>query len=136
MVKARRENRGQMPGRGYLTGCGGTMNRLAVRADGVMVPCGQISHIELGRINEDDLREVWLSHPELKRLRERNQIPLSDFEFCRGCPYIGYCTGNCPAVAYTMTGQENHPSPDACLKRFLEEGGQLPDESLLVSCCQ
>jgi SynChlorMet cassette radical SAM/SPASM protein ScmE len=136
MVKARWENRDQMPRRGYLTGCGGTMNKLAVRADGVMVPCSQISHIELGRINEDDLKEVWQNQPELNRLRERCRIPLSDFEFCQGCPYISYCTGNCPAVAYTMTGMENHPSPDSCLKRFLEEGGRLPDENLLVSCCQ
>jgi SynChlorMet cassette radical SAM/SPASM protein ScmE len=136
MAKASQENRDQMPGRGYLTGCRGTMSKLAVRADGVMIPCSQISHIELGQINEDDLKEVWQNHPELNRLRERCQIPLSDFEFCRGCPYIGYCTGNCPAVAYTTMGKENHPSPDACLKRFLEEGGRLPDENLLVSCFQ
>ena len=37
-----------------------------------------------------------------------------------------YCTGNCPALAYTLTGEVNHPSPDACLRRFLEEGGQIP----------
>ena len=44
-----------------------------------------------------------------------------------------YCTGNCPALAYTILGKENHPSPDACLKRFLDGGGVLPDESLLDS---
>jgi len=130
MEKARRERKESIPGRGYLTGCGGPMNKIAVRADGVMVPCGQISHIELGRINQDDLQEVWQNHPQLKRLRERRNIPLSDFEFCRGCDYISYCTGNCPALAYTILGEENHPSPDDCLKRFLEEGGRLPDENL------
>ena len=129
MEKARQERRERMPGRGCLTGCGGPMSKLAVRADGVIVPCIQMSHIELGRINRDDLHEVWENHPELNRLRERRNIPLSDFEFCKGCDYIPYCTGNCPALAYTVLGEENHPSPDACLRKFLEEGGRLPDEN-------
>jgi SynChlorMet cassette radical SAM/SPASM protein ScmE len=133
MEEARQEGKESIPGRGYLTSCGGPMNKIAVRADGVMVPCGQISHIELGRINQDNLREVWQNHPELKRLRERRNIPLSDFEFCRACDYINYCTGNCPALAYTLLGDENHPSPDACLKRFLEEGGRLPDEESFIA---
>lgn len=102
------------------------MQTIAVRADGVMVPCIQMSHMSLGRINEDDLKKIWQNHPELNRLRDRQNIPLSDFEYCRGCDYIDYCTGNCPALAYMILGNETHPSPDACLKRFLEEGGRLP----------
>jgi SynChlorMet cassette radical SAM/SPASM protein ScmE len=131
MEKARREGREAIPGRGYLTGCGGPLNKLAVRADGIITPCGQMGHLELGRINQDNLREVWQNHPELKRIRERREIPLSEFEFCDGCEYINYCTGSCPALAYTLIGIDNHPSPDSCLKRFLEDGGKLPDESLL-----
>jgi SynChlorMet cassette radical SAM/SPASM protein ScmE len=127
MEKACQQKSETIPGRGYLSGCNGPMNTLAVRADGIMVPCNQMSHIELGRINDDALREVWQVHPEMKRLRERHNIPLSDFEFCQGCEYINYCTGNCPALAYTILGKEDHPSPDACLKRFLESGGRLPE---------
>jgi SynChlorMet cassette radical SAM/SPASM protein ScmE len=127
MEKARQQQRKIMPGRGSLSACNGPSNTLAVRADGVMVPCGQMSHIELGRINRDGLQEVWQEHAELTRLRDRHKIPLSDFEFCQGCDYINYCTGNCPALAYTIFGRENHPSPDACLKRFLEAGGRLPE---------
>ena len=127
MEKALREGQESIDGRGYLSGCNGPMNTLAVRADGVMTPCGQMSHIELGRINKDDLREVWVEHSDLKRLRKRHHIPLSDFEFCQGCDYIPYCTGNCPALAYTILGREIHPSPDACLRRFLDAGGRLPE---------
>jgi SynChlorMet cassette radical SAM/SPASM protein ScmE len=131
MERARREGKTSISGRGFLAGCGGTMSKMAVRADGVMVPCDQLSHIELGRINRDSLTDVWQNHPELKRLRERYEIQLDDFDFCRGCAYTRYCTGNCPALAYTILGKENHPSPDACLRRFLEGGGELPDEALL-----
>jgi SynChlorMet cassette radical SAM/SPASM protein ScmE len=127
MEKACQQKSETIPGRGHLSGCNGPMNTLAVRADGVMVPCIQMSHVELGRINRDGLQDVWQKHAELNRLRERRNIPLSDFEFCQGCEYIPYCTGNCPALAYAILGKENHPSPDACLRRFLEAGGRLPE---------
>jgi len=127
MEEARREGRQQMPDRGFLMACGGIMSKMAVRADGVMTPCTQMGHLELGRINRDDLAAVWQNHPELARLRERGAIPLSTFEFCKGCAYIRYCTGNCPALAYASLKEENHPSPDACLRRFLEVGGKIPE---------
>ena len=50
---------------------------------------------------------------------------LTDFDFCVECPYIPYCTGNCPGLAYALTGQVDHPSPDACLRCFLEDGGTI-----------
>jgi SynChlorMet cassette radical SAM/SPASM protein ScmE len=127
MEKAFREGQETIDGRGYLTSCGGPMSQMAVRADGVMTPCIQMSHIELGRINSHDLWEVWQEHPEMKRLRERHRISLTEFEFCQGCDYISHCTGNCPALAYTIIGKDDHPSPDACLKLFLEAGGRLPE---------
>ena len=127
MEKACQQKSETISGRGHLSGCNGPMSQFAVRADGVMTPCIQMSHIELGRINKDDLQEVWQQNSELKRLRERHKIPLSAFEFCQGCAYINYCTGNCPALAYTILGKEDHPSPDACLKQFLEAGGRLPE---------
>jgi radical SAM protein with 4Fe4S-binding SPASM domain len=86
-----------------------------------------LSHIELGQINKDDLKDIWQNHPEMKKIRQRRNIPLNDYEFCKGCEYINYCTGNCPGLAYTITGKVNHPSPDACLRQFLEDGGKLPE---------
>jgi len=127
MEKARREGR-EMPGKGYLKACGGVLSKMDIRADGTMTPCILMSHIELGRINKDDLKSVWQDHPELIRLRERRKIALNDIEYCEGCEYIPYCTGNCPALAHTIMGKDDVPSPDACLKRFLEQGGKLPDE--------
>ena len=124
----RRRKKGQNIGdeKGLLTSCGGVFSKLAVRSDGVMVPCTQMSHIELGRILEDDLKTVWQQHPELKRLRERRKISLLNFDFCRGCDYYSGCSGGCPAEAFTNTGKEDHPNPDSCLRRFLQNGGTLP----------
>jgi len=131
MEKARSQGLGSLPGRGRLVGCGCPMHKIAVRSDGVIVPCIMLGHIELGRINQDNLEKVWQSHPELNNLRERRTIRLSRFKFCAGCDYINYCTGNCPALAWTMLWKVNHPSPDACLRKFLDKGGRLPEEALM-----
>lgn len=117
----------QNPGGGFFSGCSGPAHTLAVRADGVMVPCTQLPHIYLGRINEDDLKEVWQDHPELVLLRRREKIQLSSFESCTGCEYAQHCSGGCPALAYALTGSTDQPSPTDCLKKFLDEGGSLPD---------
>jgi SynChlorMet cassette radical SAM/SPASM protein ScmE len=125
MLEARQAEAPAFPNSGYLTGCGCTMSKISIRADGVMVPCSMLPHIELGRINQDSILEVWQESPALNQLRMRYTIPLADFEFCRGCEFLPYCTGNCPALAYSMTGSVNHPSPDGCLRRFLKEGGKI-----------
>ncbi len=110
---------------GRLTACGCVFDKIAIRADGVIVPCTMLSHIELGRINRDDLGEIWRNHPDMVKMHQRMEIPLTNFEFCHDCPYIDYCTGNCPGLAYTLTGQVDHPSPESCLRRFLQQGGRL-----------
>ncbi|MBN1938841.1 MAG: SynChlorMet cassette radical SAM/SPASM protein ScmE, partial [Candidatus Aminicenantes bacterium] len=71
-------------------------------------------------------QDIWLNHPVMVGMRTRRSIPLDGFEFCAGCDYMPYCTGNCPGLAYTITGQVDHPSPDACLRNYLREGGELP----------
>jgi Fe-coproporphyrin III synthase len=112
---------------GRLSACGCTSNKIAVRADGAIVPCSMLAHMELGRINQDLLLEVWRHSLALNELRRRPTIPLTEFEFCDECRYLPYCTGNCPGLAYTLTGKVDHPSPDACLRRFLEEGGTVAE---------
>jgi SynChlorMet cassette radical SAM/SPASM protein ScmE len=131
MEQARAAAAPPFPNGGRLTACGCHNSKIAIRADGAIVPCNMLPHIELGRINRGSLAEVWQHHPALNELRTRHTIPLAEFEFCAGCEYIPYCTGNCPALAYTLTGQVNHPSPDACLRRFKEEGGRMKTEGLL-----
>jgi SynChlorMet cassette radical SAM/SPASM protein ScmE len=125
MEKARAQGDLPFHNGGHLTACGCPSNKISVRADGAIIPCVMLSHIELGRINQDSLAEVWQNSPALNKLRNCRSISLSEFEFCAGCSYIPYCTGNCPGLAYSLTGLVDHPSPDACLKKFLEAGGTI-----------
>ncbi len=117
---------GTTDGGGFLTSCGCPFSSIAVRADGVFVPCSLLPMIELGRINRDPLREVWLRHPELVRFRERRKIPLLQFDECRSCRYSPFCRGGCPGVSASLTGSAYRPAPDDCLRRFLEAGGTVP----------
>jgi len=112
-------------GRGFLTGCNCTWQKIAVRADGAIVPCTLLPHLGIGRINQDSLRDVWQNHPVLQEMRSRSSIPLSSFPYCSGCRYIPYCTGNCPAGAYAVFGEECHPSPEGCYRQFLADGGSI-----------
>lgn len=125
MEKARLEGAPPFARGGRLAACGCYNSKINVRCDGVLTPCNMLTHIELGRINQVDLVDVWRNNPLLNELRRRTNIPLTQFEWCAGCEYIPYCTGNCPALAYTLTGQVNHPSPDACLRKYLQDGGRL-----------
>jgi SynChlorMet cassette radical SAM/SPASM protein ScmE len=125
MEEARAQGAPAFPNGGRLTACGCPRNKLAVRADGAIILCNVLAHTELGRINQNSLSDIWKHSPALNRLRDRHTIPLTDFEFCAGCSYIPYCTGNCPGLAYTLTGKVDHPSPDACLRLFLEKGGRI-----------
>ncbi len=127
MENARINGKECLPDRGYLTSCGGPMSKISVRSDGIMTPCNQLPHMKIGRINKDNFIEVWQNNPVLNKFRERRNIALNNFEYCHNCDYINYCAGSCPALAYTIFGTDEHPSPDACIKRFLAEGGKLPD---------
>lgn len=113
---------------GYLVGCGCPWSKITIRADGIIIPCSHLSHIELGRINQDSLTEVWQHNPELQRLRMRCEIPLSSFPECADCAYQLFCTGNCPGVGYNITGNVYAPCPESCLKDFLASGGRILPE--------
>ncbi len=118
-------NQPGIEGRGFLTGCNCTWQTIAVRADGAIIPCTMLPHLEIGQINQDSLFDIWQNHPVLQHMRTRSSIPLSSFPYCKGCRYIPYCTGNCPAGAYAYFDEECHPSPEGCYRQFLAEGGSI-----------
>jgi SynChlorMet cassette radical SAM/SPASM protein ScmE len=121
MENAFRDGVPGLSGGGHLTGCSGAFTKLAVRADGTFIPCAQLPGIPLGRMNKDSLRDVWLHHAELRRFRERSEISLDRFPYCRDCRYINYCRGGCAAISATMLGDPYRPSPGSCYRRFVGE---------------
>lgn len=116
----------------HLTSCGGVFKKIGIRADGVIVPCTLLPQIELGRINRDNLEEIWQNHPMLNELRKRREIDLSKFQFCKDCRFMPYCRGGCPGVAAMYEDDFFCPSPDSCLKHYLEHGGILPENNIFI----
>lgn len=124
MKRALREGAGEFTNCGHLTGCGCMSSRIAVRADGVITPCTMLPGIVLGRVGRDDLGTVWREHPELMRLRRRHEHSLREFDSCRACAYVPYCTGNCPGV---REGEADGPATEGCLRRYELAGGTLAE---------
>jgi len=118
----------EMPGRGYLTACGGVFEKLAILHDGTIVPCHVISDLHLGNILTDDILEVWRSHPQMQAMRARRSISLDTIEPCRDCDYKGYCTGGCPGGAYFLTGDFNQRNPMDCYRILTGEEDYSPSQ--------
>ena len=108
---------------GFLTACGCIFNKLAVHHDGVITPCNMLAELELGRINRDDIKTVWKTHPTLQALKDRRHIPMEKVPGCGDCEWAPYCNGSCPGLAQTMTGDFNQANPHDCYKRFLAATG-------------
>jgi len=104
---------------GSLTACGGVFNKLAIHHDGTMAACNMLSGVELGHINHDSLSHVWLHHPQLKALRERQHLRMGDLPECQDCEWADFCNGSCPSMAFERTGGFNVANMEDCYRRFL-----------------
>lgn len=125
MQKAFDENAPAFAKGGRLTACGCYSHKLSIRCDGGITPCTMLPNITLGYINKDKIIDVWQNSVALNELRQREKIELSSLEYCKGCDFTNYCTGNCPGLAYNYTKIVNHPSPDACYRNFLQQTTSL-----------
>jgi SynChlorMet cassette radical SAM/SPASM protein ScmE len=111
---------------GTLSSCGCMFAKLAVHHDGAIVPCNMLADAALGTIGETPIRSLWQDHPLLRDMRGRGAIPMDQVAGCAGCEWIPYCSGGCPAVEYTRTGDFYVANPECCYRRFLVECGGLP----------
>lgn len=103
---------------GCLNACHCFKSKLAVHHDGVIVPCNMLGNIELGRINHDSLKKIWLENPVLKKLASRTEVKLRTLEWCHDCEYVEVCNGGCPAVEISSTGDFFRPAADNCNRFF------------------
>jgi SynChlorMet cassette radical SAM/SPASM protein ScmE len=111
---------------GRLTACGCIFDKIAVNHDGTITPCNMLATMVMGRIGETPIRDIWRSHPHLRALRDRRQIPMDDVAECKGCEWTAFCNGSCPAVQFGLTGSLQRPDPADCYRRFVAEVGHVP----------
>ena len=124
MERARRT--GEKPTKwsmGTLSACGRPFTSIDVLHDGTLVPCHLLHGLRLGKIVVDSLEEIWRTHPTLRALRERRNIPMQEVPGCEDCEWAPYCNGSCPGLAYQLTGDFNRANPRDCYRWFLAETG-------------
>jgi SynChlorMet cassette radical SAM/SPASM protein ScmE len=107
-------------GSGHLSSCGGFHETLAILHDGSLVPCIQIPEATLGKVGEVSIGEVWLQHQTLREFRARWEVRLESLDYCRGCKYIPFCHGGCPANAVAVFGTHLAPDPIHCMRRLID----------------
>jgi SynChlorMet cassette radical SAM/SPASM protein ScmE len=130
--EARAAGQSSLPGRGMLSSCGGVFNKIAVLHDGTIVPCHNLSTLHLGTIGVEGLQTIWLNHPLLNALRQRQEIRLSSLSTCQDCPYIGFCSGGCPGGAIFLTGQMNARDPLSCFRIYKSEDPSFTLDTLEI----
>ncbi len=106
---------------GCLSACGCVFTQIEVLHDGAIVPCTMMSGPVLGHINRDSLQDIWEVHPVLRRMRKRNQIPMTALEQCRDCEWNLYCNGGCPGGVFQQQQDFCLPDSQFCYRQYLEE---------------
>lgn len=89
----------------YVGGCGAGRCYCAIQPNGKVTPC-VFMPIEIGDIRSDDFQQVWLNHPLLKVLRDREDRT----GHCKVCQYKLYC-GGCRARSYGYFGDLRRSDP-------------------------
>jgi SynChlorMet cassette radical SAM/SPASM protein ScmE len=111
-----------IPGRGTLCSCGGVFTKMAVLHDGTMVPCNMLPTLSMGVIGRNSMKDAWLHHPAINAVRYRRQIQIASLSSCRECPYIGFCTGGCPASVMSRQGRLYAADTASCLRTLSGNG--------------
>lgn len=89
----------------YVGGCGAGRCYCAIQPNGKITPC-VFMPIEIGDIRSDDFEAMWLNHPVLKVLRDREDRS----GHCKVCDYKTYC-GGCRARSYGYFGDLRRADP-------------------------
>lgn len=85
-----------------LTNCGIGVNSLAVRSNGVVVPCPQFpDEVSLGNVRKDSIADIWNNSVFLNKVRSINVFESS---MCKMCTHARVCKGGCIADVYARTG--------------------------------
>ena len=79
--------------------CIAPATELAVRPDGMIIPCGGANEVILGSIGQNTLAELWNSKKALAFQKRLAKGSAREAARCVECPYRYYCRKYCPAVS-------------------------------------
>lgn len=99
--------------------CGAGIAKIAVFPDGRVTPCDHLPSLTLGYITENSLEKI-IKGKEMQKFTEFMNQKRSDYEECKGCKYLEFCSGGCPVEALEANkkiGMDRH----SCIKQVLDQ---------------
>jgi len=86
-------------------------NRVTIKPNGDVVPCGLLVDYPIGNIRKMPLKKIWYSREMqyFKKFKIKNVIK------CKECKYVKICGTGCRANSLFSFGDLFHPDDDACL---------------------
>jgi SynChlorMet cassette radical SAM/SPASM protein ScmF len=84
---------------------------LGILGSGEMALCGigrTVPELCYGNLEENDIREIWLEHPQLIKLRQELDAPYP--VICENCIHARNCASYCVAQNYSYTGKMVSPA--------------------------
>ncbi|MFW9844141.1 MAG: radical SAM protein [Candidatus Thorarchaeota archaeon] len=109
-----------------FSGCSAGQFLLDVLVDGTALPCRRLP-IPVGNVFEEQLAEIWVSSPILRKLRNRANLE------CKACQKILLC-GGCRGLAYAMTGDIFVRDPQCFYLRNDKDLCESDTETIAISC--
>lgn len=85
-------------------------NILGILHSGHLAMCGigmEVPELCYGKLGDDNIREIWISNPILKQLREK--LPSGLEGICHECFFRNQCQGFCVAENYLATKKLTSP---------------------------
>jgi radical SAM protein with 4Fe4S-binding SPASM domain len=81
--------------------CGVGHGEISVDPSGVVYPCQSLHFDEFacGSVREQDIKEIFLESPVMKRVRG---LKVRDLAVCSHCDFRELCNGGCRATAYNV----------------------------------
>ena len=89
--------------------CGAGTSSGRIDSRGMLYPCAAMNR-PLGHLPNESFADLWVNHPDLKRLRA---IRLSDLPECSRCELLATCS-RCAGAALMETGDMLAAPPQAC----------------------
>ncbi|GAB4342263.1 MAG: hypothetical protein Kow0089_17250 [Desulfobulbaceae bacterium] len=105
------------------TGDCGVLGILGILGSGEIALCGigrNIPELTYGRLGESSIRDIWLHHPTILRLRAELEEVDSYPDICRECAMARHCRTGC--VAQNYVNGRRLVWPDALCRQAVESG--------------
>lgn len=90
--------------------CEYTRNRISIKHNGDVVPCGMLTDFVIGNIKKASLADIWYS-PKMQRFK---CLLIGKIKSCKKCKFVAVCGSGCRVNSLFWYGNFYGKDDDAC----------------------